>query len=86
MAVAKLQQSLPETKREGQKVQTSVLSSMINTASSNALAAHIETLLEYIPALAQRLQDEPDAVVAELETIRQYSASKADPSESWTSR
>ncbi|KZW02722.1 hypothetical protein EXIGLDRAFT_732962 [Exidia glandulosa HHB12029] len=72
IAVAKIQQSLPETKRDGQKVQGSILASMINAPSSNSLASHIETQLEFIPKVAQRLQDEPEAVVAELELIRKH--------------
>lgn len=72
VAVAKIQQGLPETKREGQKVHSSVLSSMMHTAASNSRASHIETQLEYIPKLAQRLQDEPEEVVRELETVRKY--------------
>ena len=77
VAVAKIQQGLPETKRDGQKVQGSVLASMISKPSSNSFASHIETQLEYIPKLAQRLQDDPEAVVNELEIIRRHCASRA---------
>lgn len=72
ITVAKIQQSLPESKRSGSNVASSVLAGLIRTDKSNVKALAIETQLQSIPKLAQRLQDDPDKVVDEFEIIRSH--------------
>ncbi|EJD55672.1 hypothetical protein AURDEDRAFT_109912 [Auricularia subglabra TFB-10046 SS5] len=72
VTVAKLQQSLPETKRSGQRVLSSVMSSLMETSSANNRAWQVETQLEFFPQVAQQLQDDPESVVRDLETIRKH--------------
>ncbi|KAH7100191.1 Metalloenzyme, LuxS/M16 peptidase-like protein [Auriculariales sp. MPI-PUGE-AT-0066] len=72
VVVAKIQQGLPEMKRDGRTVASSVFNGLVQTEASNTRATHVEAQLEHIPKIAQRLQDDPESVVRDLETIRKH--------------
>ncbi|KAI0080089.1 hypothetical protein K474DRAFT_1590638 [Panus rudis PR-1116 ss-1] len=70
--VAKIQQSLPELKRDGNTVLGSVSANILYDENSTSRAGAVIPQSEFIPQLAQRLQDEPEKVINEFEEIRKY--------------
>lgn len=72
VAVAKIQQNLPELKRDGNTVLSSQSSRLLYAQNSTNWATTVFTLMEFIPQLTQRLQNNPDEVIEELEKIRGY--------------
>ena len=67
----KLEQNLPSEKREGLSVATSVLRGMtMDPESSAAVTMGLLRRLEDTPAIVQRLKDEPEAVVKDMEELR----------------
>ncbi|KAH7911953.1 Metalloenzyme, LuxS/M16 peptidase-like protein [Hygrophoropsis aurantiaca] len=69
---AKIQQSLPEMKRDGSNVLSSVWSEEHLNKSSTALAGAILPQSEFIPVLIKDLQENPDKVIADLEELRKF--------------
>lgn len=72
ISAAKLAQSLPELKRDGNNVLSSVWAEMIYDKSSTSLAGAILPQAEFVPKLIQNLQEDPDTVIAEFEELRKY--------------
>lgn len=70
VTIAKIQQSLPEMKRDGQTVLGSVLSDLIYKESSTSRSGGVLPQVEFIPKLAKQLQDAPEEVLADFEEIR----------------
>ncbi|KAJ8521451.1 hypothetical protein ONZ45_g1850 [Pleurotus djamor] len=70
--VAKIQQSLPELKRDGNTVLNSLWGDIMYDDASTSRAGGVLSQTEYIPALAKRLQDSPEEVIAEFEGIRKH--------------
>jgi len=72
VTLAKMQQSLPEMKRDGSIVAGSLWSEMLYGENSTTRAAAILSQSEFIPKLIKQLQDTPDKVVADFNEIREY--------------
>lgn len=70
--MAKIQQSLPEMKRDGNTVLGSVWADLIYADNSSSRAGGILPQLDFIPQLSKELQGNPDKVVADLQEIRQF--------------
>jgi Zn-dependent M16 (insulinase) family peptidase len=72
VAVAKIQQNLPELKRDGSTVLSAVSTAQLYGPKCTSRAGTVLEQMEFIPKIAKRLQDEPEAVIAEFETIRSH--------------
>ncbi|PSS37563.1 hypothetical protein PHLCEN_2v579 [Hermanssonia centrifuga] len=72
VTIAKLQQSLPEMKRDGNTVMSSVAANLLYDESSTSRAGAVLTQMEFIPEISKRLQESPEAVIAEFEEIRKH--------------
>jgi len=70
ITAAKIQQSLPETKRNGSTVLSAISSEQLYDETSTARAGTVLNQAEFIPGLIQQLQDEPKKVVEAFEVIR----------------
>lgn len=65
-------QSLPELKRDGNNVLSSVWAEMLYDKSSTSLAGAILPQSEFVPKLIQTLQEDPDTAIADFEELRKY--------------
>lgn len=72
VAVAKIQQALPEYKRDGSNVLASLCSQLLYDEDSVSRSGGILSQMEFIPQLARRLQEEPEKVIADLEEVRRH--------------
>ncbi|KAF8640945.1 hypothetical protein AX17_000592 [Amanita inopinata Kibby_2008] len=70
IAVAKVQQALPEIKRDGSNVLASLCSQLLYSEDSVSRSGGILSQVDYIPQLAARLQESPDEVIADFEEVR----------------
>ena len=70
ITVAKIQQSLPEMKRNGKTVLSAIASEQLYDETSTARAGNLLKQAEFIPGLIQQLQNEPKKVTEEFELIR----------------
>lgn len=71
VTIAKVQQSLPELKRDGSNVLASLWSDLVlYSQDSTSRAGGILPQLEFVPKLAKQLQESPSEVIADLEAIR----------------
>jgi hypothetical protein len=71
--VAKILQSLPEQKRDGNTIMTGISNSLtFETSKSVSNAGAIITQMEFIPELAKRLQENPDEVIKEIKEFREH--------------
>lgn len=71
VAAAKLAQSLPEQKRDGRMVAWALCRAMLYSNTHSTCEANtILRQVELVPPLMDALQDEPDTVLAQLNTIR----------------
>ena len=70
MNIAKIQQSLPELKRDGDTVLNSVHSELLHAPSSTSRMGSVVPQMEFIPKLAEQLQEAPDEVIKDFEEIR----------------
>ena len=73
--IAKVQQSLPELRRDGSTVLSSLTANLMYDERTTSRANGILPQSDFIPRIAQRLQENPDEVIKDFETIRQYSKS-----------
>jgi Zn-dependent M16 (insulinase) family peptidase len=73
VAVAKIQQNLPELKRDGSSVLSAVAAEQLYASNSTSKAGALLDQLEFIPKLSKQLQETPDEVIAKFEEIRKYS-------------
>nr|GAT54909.1 predicted protein [Mycena chlorophos] len=72
VTIAKIQQSLPEQKRDGSTVMGSLWSNLLFDESSTSRAGAILPQLDFIPQVAKQLQEKPDEVVANLLEMRRH--------------
>ena len=87
ITAAKIQQSLPEMKRNGNTVLSAISSEQLYDETSTPRAGTVLSQAEFIPGLIQRLQDEPKKVIEEFEVIRRTRESeRASPDASLINR
>ncbi|KZT30492.1 hypothetical protein NEOLEDRAFT_1126056 [Neolentinus lepideus HHB14362 ss-1] len=72
VTVAKILQSLPELKRDGNTVLTSFYTDLLYNESSSTRAGALLAQMEFIPKIAQQLQESPEAVTNDFEELRKY--------------
>ncbi|KIM85318.1 hypothetical protein PILCRDRAFT_817322 [Piloderma croceum F 1598] len=72
VTVAKIQQSLPELKRDGNNVLSSVWANMLYADNSTSRAGGILPQTDFIPQLVQNLQTSPDKVIADFNELKKY--------------
>ncbi|EAU93061.2 cytoplasmic protein [Coprinopsis cinerea okayama7 len=72
VVAAKIQQSLPELKRDGNTVLNSLWSDLIFSEQSTSRASTVLPQVEFIPQLVKRLQESPEEVIKEFEEIRKH--------------
>ncbi|KAF8216136.1 Metalloenzyme, LuxS/M16 peptidase-like protein [Mycena galopus ATCC 62051] len=77
VTIAKIQQSLPEMKRDGNTVLGSLWADLLYNETSTSRAGGILPQNEFIPNVAKQLAENPDQVIADLQEIRRYAT---DPS------
>ncbi|THH28068.1 hypothetical protein EUX98_g6115 [Antrodiella citrinella] len=70
VTVAKILQSLPELKRDGSTVLSSVSASLLSSEQSTSRAGGVLPQAEFIPKLAAQLQEFPEEAVKDLQEIR----------------
>ncbi|RDX52049.1 hypothetical protein OH76DRAFT_1345727 [Lentinus brumalis] len=68
--VAKIQQSLPEMKRDGDTVLGSVNSELLFDETYVPRMGSVVPMIDFVPKLAQQLQESPEEVIKDLEEIR----------------
>lgn len=73
--VAKLQQQLPEIKRDGDNVLSSVNADLLYQETAIVRMGGIVYLLEQVPKLAEQLRESPEEVIKDLELLRSSSMS-----------
>ncbi|KAL0072062.1 hypothetical protein AAF712_000985 [Marasmius tenuissimus] len=72
VTIAKIQQSLPEMKRDGNTVLGSVWADVLFDRSSTSRAGGLIEQVDFIPKLAKQLQESPEEVIADFEAIRKH--------------
>jgi len=72
VSVAKIQQSLPELKRDGNNVLSSVWANLLYADNSTSRAGGVLPQTEFIPQLIQDLQTCPDKVIADFNELKKY--------------
>ena len=73
MICAKIMQGLPELKRDGNNILLSIHSELLNAESSTTRANALLLQSEAVPKLISKLDESPDAVRKDFETIRKHS-------------
>jgi Zn-dependent M16 (insulinase) family peptidase len=72
VTAAKIQQSLPEAKRDGNTVVSSLSGALVHASSSTTQAATVLNQVDFIPRLMEKLKRAPDEVVADMLDLRKY--------------
>ncbi|KAI0778573.1 Metalloenzyme, LuxS/M16 peptidase-like protein [Trametes elegans] len=72
VTIAKIQQSLPEMKRDGDTVLGSISAELLYDERSTARMGSVIPQIEFVPKLAQQLQDAPADVLRDFEEIRTH--------------
>ncbi|KAK7463673.1 hypothetical protein VKT23_005614 [Stygiomarasmius scandens] len=72
VTIAKVQQSLPEMKRDGNTVLGSLWADLLHSESSTSRAGGILPQVEFMPKLAKQLQENPEQVLSDFEEIRKH--------------
>lgn len=72
VTVAKILQSLPEWKRDGNTVVSSVSGQLLFDETSSLQASALMAQLEFSPKLAHLIKDDPEKVVKDLKELRSY--------------
>lgn len=70
VVVAKIQQSLPEMKRDGNNVLGSLWADLLFSKKSTSRAGGILPQVEFISELVEKVQDSPTEVIKDFEEIR----------------
>lgn len=70
VTLAKISQSLPELKRDGNTMMSSLLSSILYDDSSSTLAYTITAMLETVPRLTKQLEEDSQSLIRDLEDFR----------------
>jgi len=73
IVIAKIQQSLPEMKRDGSNVLGSLWADLMYSDNSTSRFGTVLPQSEFIPTLAKQLQLSPAEVTADFEEIRKCS-------------
>lgn len=73
VVLAKIQQSLPEMKRDGSNVLSSLWATLLYAENSTSRSGGVLPQAEFIPKLAKSLQDAPNEVIADFEEIKRSS-------------
>ncbi len=73
VTIAKLQQSLPEMKRDGNTVLESAWADLIYSDRSTSRAVGVLPQIDFMPKLSQELQENPGSVIKAFEDIRRLS-------------
>lgn len=77
VTLAKVQQSLPEMKRDGNTVAKSIFDDLIFDKSLTSGYAGITPLMEWVPRVATEVKDDVESVIAKLEEVRKISGFSA---------
>ncbi len=72
VVLAKIQQSMAETKRDAQAVMGAVAGELFYDESSTSRANGVTVQMEVIPDVIKRLHADPESVVADFETMRKH--------------
>lgn len=72
VTVAKIQQSLPEAKRDGNAVVGALSETMLFSSASSSRAGAVLELMDFIPRLAETLKSSSEEVINNLESLRQH--------------
>lgn len=72
MVLAKIQQSLPEVKRDEDYVLASLWHDLIYNDNSTSRSGGVFCQADFIPKLSKLLQESPSKVIADFEEIRNY--------------
>jgi len=67
-----MQQDIPEWKRSGHDVLYSLWYDLMHAENSTPRFGYVLQQAEFIPKLIQRLQESPEEVLADFESIRKY--------------
>lgn len=70
VSAAKIAQSLPELKRDGNNVLSSVWAETLFDKSSTSLAGAILSQADFVPKFIKDLQESPEEVIASFEKLR----------------
>ncbi|KIO08194.1 hypothetical protein M404DRAFT_134459 [Pisolithus tinctorius Marx 270] len=70
VSAAKIAQALPELKRDGNNVLSSVWMECHFSANSTSLASAVLSQSEFVPKLIEELRETPDKVIADFEALR----------------
>lgn len=73
ITIAKIQQSLPELKRDGSTVLSSLWADVVHDETSSSRLGGILPQIDFIPAIARMIQEEPEKVISDFEEIRKHS-------------
>lgn len=74
VSAAKLAQSLPELKRDGSNVLSSVWAETLFDKNSTSLAGSILSQADFVPKLIKDLQESPEEVITSFEKLRKCCA------------
>ncbi|KAJ3976962.1 Metalloenzyme, LuxS/M16 peptidase-like protein [Lentinula raphanica] len=72
VTIAKVQQSLPEMKRDGNTVLGSLWAELMFSEKSTSRASGVLPQVDFVPKLAKELQEHPEKVIADFEEIRKH--------------
>lgn len=71
--VAQIQQALPGLKRDGSTVLSAVTMELLHDESSTSRASGVLIQSEFNRSLLEKIQEIPEEVIKEFESLRQYS-------------
>src|SRR4051812_6381817 len=74
VTLAKIQQSLPEMKRDGSSMARSVLSDLVYDKTLTSKNAGVLSLIDWIPRVSAEVQENAQSVIDKLEEVRRISA------------
>ncbi|KAJ7487689.1 Metalloenzyme, LuxS/M16 peptidase-like protein [Mycena galericulata] len=77
VTIAKILQSLPEMKRDGNTVLGSLWADLLYNEASTSRAGGLLPQIDFMPKIAKQLSESPEQVIADLQEIRRYAT---DPS------
>ena len=72
VVLAQMQQNIPEWKRCGCNVMYSLWYDLMHAENSTQRFGYVLQRAEYIPKLIQRLQESPEEVLADFESVRKH--------------
>jgi Zn-dependent M16 (insulinase) family peptidase len=72
VTAAKIQQTLPELKRDGNTVLSAVTAQQLFGKNSTSTAGVVLEQMDFIPRISEQLKEDPEAVIAKFEQIRKH--------------